>query len=56
MQEEMFTGENQYSLDGRKIDAVKTCHIEVAPKVLILQLKRFEYDCKTWERHKVNER
>lgn len=54
---ETFSGKNQYKIDdGRYIDAKKDVRIESAPPVLVLQLKRFEYDLTSWERYKVDDR
>jgi hypothetical protein len=35
---------NDYKIDGRPVDV---------PRHLIVQLKRFEFECRTWTRHKV---
>jgi ubiquitin carboxyl-terminal hydrolase 7 len=57
LQSEYFNGNNRYRADdGELIDARKFARIEEAPPVLVLQLKRFEYDLTTWRRYKVNER
>jgi ubiquitin C-terminal hydrolase len=56
LQSELFTGENQISIGDRKIDARKFSRIAKAPEVLVLQLKRFQYDLKTLIRLKVNDR
>ena len=53
---ETFTGDNQYSIGDRKIDARKFARIQKAPKVLVLQLKRFEYNLTTFARYKVNDK
>ena len=42
--------------DGRIIDAEKSARINEAPPLLVLQLKRFEYDYNTFERIKINDR
>jgi ubiquitin C-terminal hydrolase len=55
LQSESFIGDNQYSIGDRKIDARKYARIEIAPKVLVLQLKRFDYNLRTWARIKVND-
>jgi hypothetical protein len=52
----MFTGQNQYSVQGRKIDVQKFARIDGAPEVLVLQLKRFDYNLVTLERIKVKDR
>jgi ubiquitin C-terminal hydrolase len=56
LQSELFTGDNQYSVGDRKIDVRKYSRIETAPQVLVLQLKRFEYNLATWQRVKVRDR
>jgi ubiquitin C-terminal hydrolase len=59
IQSELFTGGRQSSMDdnnNEKIDVRKYLRIETAPPVLVLQLKRFEYDMKTWKRIKVKDR
>ena len=53
---ETFTGDNQYSIGDRKIDVRKFACIQKAPKVLVLQLKRFEYNLTTFARYKVNDK
>lgn len=56
IQSETFSGDNQISIGERKIDARKFARIKKAPKALVLQLKRFEYDLTTFARVKVNDR
>jgi ubiquitin C-terminal hydrolase len=56
LQNELFTGKNQYSIGDRKIDVRKFSRIESAPQILVIQLKRFEYNLATWERVKVKDR
>lgn len=56
VQNEYFTGENQYSIGDRKINARKFARIKTAPNVLVLQLKRFEYDLTTFSRRKVDDK
>ena len=58
LQDELFTGENQIKADtlDRKIDARKYSRIQTAPPVLILHLKRFEYDIRTYNRNKIYSR
>jgi len=53
IESEKLVGENQYSIDGRKIDAERYERIKYAPNVLVLQLKRFKYDIQTGRREKV---
>ncbi|OHT11183.1 hypothetical protein TRFO_01109 [Tritrichomonas foetus] len=51
-----FDGNNQYIVDGLgKIDAERFSRVRIAPKILILQLKRFEYNLLTSVREKVND-
>jgi hypothetical protein len=45
--------DNQYSIGDRKIDATRVSKILNAPEVLVLHLKRFEYDPHTKTRCKV---
>jgi len=58
MQSENFSGDRQYMAEtlGHKIDAKKFTRILKAPMVLVIQLKRFEYDLTTFERIKINDR
>lgn len=58
LQDSIFIGENQYFADslGHKIDAKKYSKIEFAPTNLVIQLKRFVIDMKTFTKTKVNER
>ena len=52
---DVFTGDEQYNAEGiGKIDAKRYHRVIVAPKILIIQLKRFEYDLSTGERVKIN--
>lgn len=39
----------------RKIDTKRFARIEEAPQFFVIQLKRFEYDVRTWNRYKVND-
>lgn len=54
--DELLVGENQYVMDGQHVDAKKSHRIKTAPMVLVLQLRRFEYDLRTHERIKINSR
>ena len=54
--DEMLVGENQYVLNGKRIDAKRLQRISCAPAILVLHLKRFEYDVRTHERIKINSR
>jgi ubiquitin C-terminal hydrolase len=52
-----LSGDNQYMRqDGSKVDAVKRSCIKVLPDILIIHLKRFEFDLETLTRRKVNDR
>lgn len=55
--EELFTGENKIedSDNNKKVDAVRRCAIRDLPPVLIIHLKRFEFDLETMNRKKVND-
>jgi ubiquitin C-terminal hydrolase len=57
LQEELFTGENQYFSEdlGKKVDARKYSKVHSVGPYLVIQLKRFEYDLRTWARSKVND-
>ena len=54
--DEMLVGENQYVLNGKRVDAKRLQRISDAPPILVLHLKRFEYDVRTHERIKINSR
>jgi len=47
---------NGYIFDGMKTktDAIMNCQIDKLPDILIIQLKRFQYDVNTWRRYKIN--
>ena len=47
----------QYTVEeyNRKIDVKHYTRIEEAPEFFVIQLKRFEYDVRTWNRYKVND-
>lgn len=52
-----FDGQNQYNAEGiGKIDAEIYSRVRKAPQVLIIQLKRFEYNLQTNAREKLNDR
>lgn len=53
-----FVGENQYFSDtlNRKIDVRKYTRIDKTPNNLVVQLNRFEYNCDSLEKYKINER
>lgn len=55
LEKETVTGYNAESL-GKKIDVLRYSRVHKAPKHLVLQLKRFEYDMATWTRYKVNDK
>eukprot|EP01156_Anaeramoeba_ignava_P006096 Anaeramoba_ignava/a347738_295.p1 GENE.a347738_295~~a347738_295.p1 ORF type:complete len:3015 (+),score=860.58 a347738_295:1233-9047(+) len=54
---EMLVGDNQYYSEqlGKKVDATMRTCIEKLPKILILHLKRFEFNLETMERIKVSD-
>jgi hypothetical protein len=56
LQEESFSGDNQYCYNDQKSDAVKFCRIQRAPPVLVLQLARFEFAVKARDRVKIHDR
>jgi hypothetical protein len=45
-----------YEAEGRKIDAGKRSRIAELPDILVVRLKRFEYDLETCARYKVNDK
>ncbi|OHT10220.1 hypothetical protein TRFO_20511 [Tritrichomonas foetus] len=53
---DFFTGENQYFAESlnKKIDAKKYAILGKLPRVLIMQLSRFEYDYRLGNRTKIN--
>lgn len=57
LQPESLEGDNQYlcSECGGKRDAVKGLKLKRLPYLLALQLKRFDYDCATFVRVKLND-
>ena len=45
----------EYDLEGKgKVNAIRFHKVKKAPEILIIQLKRFEYNLKTTEREKIN--
>lgn len=56
IQGEMLEGDNAYYCErcDKKIDTLKRCCIKKLPNVLILTLKRFEFDLETLSRYKLN--
>jgi ubiquitin C-terminal hydrolase len=40
---EEFTGDNQYDVNGRKVDVVRYSRIENPPPVLLIQIRRFAF-------------
>ncbi|KAJ3444614.1 hypothetical protein M0812_10472 [Anaeramoeba flamelloides] len=54
----MLTGDNQYYSEvlGKKVDALKRTCFHTLPRVLILHLKRFEFNMQTLQRYKVDDR
>ncbi|KAJ3435966.1 ubiquitin carboxyl-terminal hydrolase faf-y-related [Anaeramoeba flamelloides] len=53
-----LTGDNKYYSEklGKKVDAIKRVCIHTLPKLLILNLKRIEYNFQTMKRYKVNDK
>lgn len=54
LQPSIFNGKNKYSTENGKIDAKCYHFIKEAPKYLIVQLKRFEYNVEKQIREKIN--
>lgn len=56
IQGEMLEGDNAYYCErcDKKIDTLKRCCIKKLPNMLILSLKRFEFDLETLTRYKLN--
>lgn len=54
---EMLEGNNAYLCEkcDKKVDTLKRTCIKRLPKVLILVLKRFEFDFETMQKHKLND-
>ena len=54
---EMLTGDNKVrDADcGRKVDALRRCAVRTLPDVLIVHLKRFEFNLETMNRRKLND-
>lgn len=54
---EMMEGENSYNCEKceKKVSALKRQCIKILPKVLVLVLKRFEYDYDTMQKNKIND-
>jgi ubiquitin C-terminal hydrolase len=54
---EMLSGDNKIedSSTGKKVDALRRCTIRTLPEVLIIHLKRFEFDLETMNRQKLND-
>ncbi|OHS96516.1 hypothetical protein TRFO_09899 [Tritrichomonas foetus] len=56
-QDQLMFGDNKYQLpDGSKINVILSQKIKTAPSVLIIQLKRFHYDMRTYARIKINKK
>jgi hypothetical protein len=51
-----LTGDNQYhdSLTGQRLDAKRTVQFTEAPQFLVLHLKRFEFELRTFQRYKID--
>jgi len=58
VQGELMEGDNQYHCDqiNAKVDAVKRNCIKVLPHMLVVHLKRFEFDYETMTRWKIKDR
>lgn len=56
IQGEMLEGENAFHCDrcDKKIDTLKRCSIKKLPNILIIILKRFDFDFETLRRNKLN--
>eukprot|EP01103_Thecamoeba_quadrilineata_P011019 TRINITY_DN2539_c0_g1_i2.p1 TRINITY_DN2539_c0_g1~~TRINITY_DN2539_c0_g1_i2.p1 ORF type:complete len:2405 (-),score=378.30 TRINITY_DN2539_c0_g1_i2:956-7465(-) len=54
---DMLEGDNKYFCGqcSRKVDALKRCCIKTLPNVLIIHMKRFEFDLEIMKRIKVND-
>jgi ubiquitin C-terminal hydrolase len=53
---EMLSGDNKIEdSTGKKVDALRRCTIRTLPEVLIIHLKRFEFDLETMNRQKLND-
>jgi ubiquitin C-terminal hydrolase len=54
---ELLTGDNKIedSESGKKVDALRRCAVRTLPEVLILHLKRFEFNLETMNRRKLND-
>ena len=54
---EMLTGDNQYFCEkcNQKADAVKGLRFKTFPKLLVVQLKRFDLDMRTFMKKKLND-
>lgn len=53
---EMLTGDNQYEIDGTKIDAKHITRLKQIPPILMLQLRRFEFNTRNGRRDKINDK
>lgn len=53
---EMLSGDNKIEdSTGTKVDALRRCAIRTLPEILIIHLKRFEFDLETMNRLKIND-
>ena len=52
----MLDGENAFLCDrcDKKVDTLKRCSIKKLPNILIIVLKRFDFDFETLRRNKLN--
>jgi ubiquitin carboxyl-terminal hydrolase 9/24 len=57
VQGEMLEGENAFRCDrcDKKVDTLKRCCIKRLPNVLIIVLKRFDFDFETLRRNKLHQ-
>ena len=55
---EMLMGESKYMCEicDKRVDALKRCCIKTLPPILVIQLKRFEFDYNNMRNQKLNDR
>ena len=51
---DLLTGNNKYEHEKQKIDAQHYIRIKEAPEILVITLRRFEYNTKSGARYKIN--